>query len=385
MVYYNEFDPYAAQWLRNLIAAHLIPDGIVDDRSIVDVKPQDLASYAQCHFFAGIAGWSCALQLTDWPASRPVWTGSCPCQPFSCAGKRKGTSDARHLWPEFYRLIKECRPATVFGEQVASKDGLRWLDGVFDDLEGADYAVGACDICVAGVGAPHIRQRLFWVAHAGQQPGEWRTGGLPEAQARVDSAGSQHGGLPVRFADGSEVGRLAQSPNTDRRIKFTDEPQPHAQVGGGSNPTGLAHSEIHGRDQGRPISDGRDVGAGCISNGLAHDDDARPQRRLAMPQCPNQRAPWPSSMVILCRDGKTRRISAEPGDVPLAYGIPRDLRPLRTTLERMGYSSKEVRRMLRQPRSLLAMAGRSRVGRLKGYGNAIVPQVAAEFIRACMP
>ena len=163
--YYNEFDPYAAQWLRNLIAAGHIAQGEVDERSICDVDPADLAGFTQCHFFAGIGVWSHALRLAGWPDDRPVWTGSCPCQPFSAAGKGRGFDDERHLWPEFFRLIRERRPAIVFGEQVASKDGLEWLDLVQADLEGAGYASAAADICAAGVGAPHIRQRLYWVAH----------------------------------------------------------------------------------------------------------------------------------------------------------------------------------------------------------------------------
>ena len=87
--YYNENDPYAAQWLRNLMAAGHIPEGCVDTRSILDVQPEDLAVFTQCHFFAGIGGWPLALRLAGWPVDKPVWTGSCPCQPFSVAGKRK--------------------------------------------------------------------------------------------------------------------------------------------------------------------------------------------------------------------------------------------------------------------------------------------------------
>src|SRR5690554_4930685 len=153
-----------AAWLRELIKQNLIPPGDVDERSIEDVTGADLKGYTQCHFFAGIGGWSEALRLAGWPADRPVWTGSCPCQPFSQAGKREGTKDPRHLWPEFRRLIAERRPSVVFGEQVASKDGRLWLAGVRADLEALGYAVGAADLCAAGVGAPHIRQRLYWVA-----------------------------------------------------------------------------------------------------------------------------------------------------------------------------------------------------------------------------
>ncbi len=90
MNYYNEIDPVAAQCLRELIKAGEIPAGDVDERSIEDVRPADLAGYVQCHFFAGIAGWAVALDLAGWPRDRPVWTGSCPCQPFSAAGKGAG-------------------------------------------------------------------------------------------------------------------------------------------------------------------------------------------------------------------------------------------------------------------------------------------------------
>ena len=164
--YYNEIDPYAAQWLRNLIAAGHIAQGDVDERSIVDVCGSDLAGYTQCHFFAGIGGWSLALRLAGWTDDKPAWTGSCPCQPFSGAGKRTGAADARHLWPEFRRLIGECKPAKVFGEQVASRAGRYWLASVFADLEGMGYAVAGADLCAASIGASQIRPRLWWVADA---------------------------------------------------------------------------------------------------------------------------------------------------------------------------------------------------------------------------
>lgn len=185
--YYNEFDPRAARWLRNLIDAGLIAPGDVDERSITDVKPDDLRQYTQCHFFAGIGGWSLALRLAGWPDERPVWTGSCPCQPFSAAGKQRGTSDERHLWPVWAKLIRECRPATIFGEQVEGAIGHGWLDAVFDDLEAEDYACGAVIAPACSVGAPHIRQRLWFVGHTECKGLERHTGDDGDKGRRQES------------------------------------------------------------------------------------------------------------------------------------------------------------------------------------------------------
>ena len=169
MNYYNEFDKKTAAWLRELIAQGLIPQGHVDERSIVDVEAKDLDGYTQCHFFAGIGGWSEALRLAGWPTSRNVWTGSPPCQPFSSAGKRKGAADERHLWPKYFSLIRECKPATVFGEQVAAAISNGWLDAVFTDMESEGYACAASVLPACSVGAAHRRNRIFTVGHSGSE------------------------------------------------------------------------------------------------------------------------------------------------------------------------------------------------------------------------
>lgn len=163
MNYYNENDPYVVQWLHNLIDNKLIPKGHVDDRSIKDVEPSDLKGFTQCHFFAGIGGWSRALELAGWASDRPVWTGSCPCQPFSNAGKQKGFDDERHLWPELYRLIRKCKPPILFGEQVANAK--LWLDLCASDLENEGYAFASALLPACSVGAPHRRNRFWFVAH----------------------------------------------------------------------------------------------------------------------------------------------------------------------------------------------------------------------------
>ena len=291
--YYNELNPYAAQWLRNLIAAGQIALGDVDERSIEKVSADDLTGYSQCHFFAGIGGWSYALRLAGWPDERPVWTGSCPCQPLSSAGQRKGHADRRH-WPAFQSIIAECRPSTVFGEQVASKDGREWLSGVRADLERMGYACGCADLPAASVGAPHIRQRLWWVADA-----------LRERSQAAESVTGTYG----------SVSRKAVPEDAGRGI-------------------GLADAEClewRALDQARRDAGGnglpqRQQGANRVGSGGELDDDAD---------------------FIPCLDGKARRApKAESGIRPLAYGAT------------------------------------ARVGRLRAYGNAIVPQTAAEFIGA---
>ncbi|HGF4018897.1 DNA cytosine methyltransferase [Burkholderia cenocepacia] len=180
--YYNEIDPYAAQWLRNLIAAGHIAPGDVDERSIEDVRPDDLRAYDQCHFFAGLGGWSRALRVAGWPDERPVWTGSCPCQPFSVAGKGRGFDDPRHLWPAWFWLIRERRPATIFGEQVAAASD--WLGLVRNNLEALEYAVGAIPMEAASAGAEHFRDRYWFVAHDDQQRAGTR---------RIQRGGEQRG------------------------------------------------------------------------------------------------------------------------------------------------------------------------------------------------
>lgn len=201
--YYNEHDPFAAAWLRELIKDGLIAAGDVDERSIEDVSPDDVRAYTQVHWFAGIGGWSYALRLAGWRDEWPVWTGSAPCQPFSSAGKGEGFADERHLWPALFWHIRHCQPATFFGEQVSQKKGMAWLDVVASDLENAGYGVGAFDLCAAGAGAPHIRQRLYFVASSlGEDAKRYGWGGRGDGDTggnvgQVQTAGyySSGGGL----------------------------------------------------------------------------------------------------------------------------------------------------------------------------------------------
>ena len=311
MNYYNEFDKNAAAWLRELISSGAIPAGDVDERSIEDVRADDIRGYTQCHFFAGIGGWSLALQLAGWPEDLPVWTGSCPCQPYSTAGKQRGNADARDLWPAFFRLIAECRPEFVFGEQVENAIRHGWLDRVYADLEGEDYSVGAAVLGAHSVGAPHRRYRLYW-------------GGVQMANTKGE-----------RFKkDGGHCHQSEERASIMREF------------------SGMANANTQGFPGRLPVKcSGKVNTRSCSMEGLS---------------------PWRYSQLIFCGDGKTRRIPPESLLCCLVDGVSESMDRSRVTgiSEAGGFpltTQTEGRAML-----------------LKGYGNAIVPQVAAEFVKAFM-
>ena len=303
--YYNEIEPYAAQWLRNLIAKGLIADGEVDTRSIVDVSPDDIRGFTQCHFFAGIGGWSHAFRLAGWPDDRPVWTGSCPCQPFSVAGKGAGIDDARHLWPHFHRLIAACRPPVVMGEQVAGKAGYGWFDGVRADLEATGYAGRAVDIPALAVNAPHIRQRLYWVA--------------------CDMADANEGGRGRRPRDG----------DGERDGQAGERHEDHRQPSGGGEDR-LDVADLHQGRQLEPIDAGerpegvgspqpsRDSGSDHMANanvsGLRQRGGYYPPAGHGHTAAPEGRSGhWDDHIWLIGSDGKARR--SQPGLPLLAYGV----------------------------------------------------------------
>lgn len=342
--YYNEIDPFAAAWLRELIAGGHIAPGVVDERSIEDVRPDELAGFTQCHFFAGIGVHSLALRRAGWADDRPIWTGSCPCQPFSAAGKGEGFADERHLWPAFYHLIEQCEPAIVAGEQVASGSTGVWFDLVQADLEAMGYAFGLVPLPAAGFGGAHIRDRAFWLAdsysygcHQGRErlTASWHDGDVGNGTA---------GGLADHFLQQRSLGtpsshdargrhqEPAAAPGLcgDRRLADTGCGllQHQQQLGG----HGSAAPEAEGKArqlQWRGTSDSDSSAHG----GLGHN------RRTNAPMLGRDAADW-----LFCRDGKWRPVG--PGTFPLAHEAP------------------------------------ARVGRLRGYGNAIDAVVAEEFYAA---
>ena len=310
--YYNENNTFACDWLSNLMDTGAIMAGEIDERDIREVQPEDLEGFERVHLFAGIGGWDRALELADWGA-RQVWTGSVPCQPYSVAGKRSGASDPRHLWPELFRLVRQCRPDVVFGEQVTGAIAHGWLDDLSADLESEGYAVGATVLGAHCVGAPHLRQRLWWVAHT--ERGRRRARGAAAGpSAPTPYAANADGG--VADSDGGD----ASPEGIQRGREYRLEPQDGGTAGG------MGDAGSTGRER-RIFQEGAE----------GEGPPARPA------------SAWGSAQLIQCRDGKWRAApDPESGVLPLAHGVP------------------------------------CRVGRLRAYGNAIVPDLGAEFVRAYM-
>lgn len=377
--YYNEYDRNAAAWLRELIRRGLIASGDVDERSIVDVRAEDLRGYTQCHFFAGIGTWSYALRLAGWNDARPVWTASLPCQPFSAAGKQSGAADERNLAEVWLRLASECRPAIAFGEQVEPAIGFGWLDAVFIRLEQSGYACGAAVFPAASVGAPHIRSRLYWAADSGGKRRQQDTGsasGDEAAHGRARWQQRESDGDHFAIGDGPTLA-VANAEHSERRPqRGPGEDERNWNDAGRAQ----AHSESRARSALRPVADPPSEGT---TRGLGEQDGARNARgaesagggavdELGDPSFDRKRAQhgessegarrksshrgssvsgatagfWANAEWLPCRDGKARPV--EPGTSPLVDGTP------------------------------------ARVVRLRGYGNGIVAQAAEAFIETVM-
>jgi DNA (cytosine-5)-methyltransferase 1 len=381
MNYYNEFDQNAAAWLRELIARGLIPPGEVDERSIANVTADDLRGFTQCHFFAGIAGWSYALQLAGWDAERPVWTGSCPCQAFSTAGKQKGFDDERDLWPAFFNLIKECRPEYVFGEQVENAIKHGWLDRVYRDMEKEGYSCGSIVLGAHSIGSPHQRQRLYWGC---------TLAAIPNADTKQCHRSGQSrqagGGEPANGSNDSRC--IPHAPCKRCSEERSDSKRSPERSSGSSAEHALAKNSNGGgcgrRHNGNPSGDNRKI----QTAGLCGDSDrlelfnsqlgkeqckSKPnetqQSGLGLPVCINN-IPWERYQLIYCQDGAARRIPAESIFFSLADGVYEGVDGSGND----GISEVDGFPLTRQKEGCPML--------LKGYGNAIVPQVAAEFIKA---
>lgn len=250
-------------------------------------------------------------------------------------------------------------------------------------MEELGYAVGASDLCAACVSAPHRRQRLYFGAirladtqyNAGRSEHVREQGERIEAQNNAAEregtcglADSDEYGRPSRRAGKGgtrsnefkcccESGGLADTANSDWRCRKCG-----TKAGTGKDQQRRFGSGIGGEANrmGDSVSEGLEGHSGYVNDrDQSGRDGSNKTGSVAAPSA------WSDSCVIECLDGKSRRLGTS--DEPLAAGIPRDL----------GFLEPDVRK-------LAVGARRNRKGRLKGYGNSIVPQVGALFIRSFM-
>ena len=281
--YYNEIDPFAAQWIRNLMAEGWITKGDVDERSIEDVQPNDLTGYDRLHFFAGVAVWDYALNQAGWGRGE-IWTGSCPCQPFSAAGAGAGFADERHLWPFWHWLIEQRKPSIILGEQVAS--AADWLRLVRSDLEALGYAVGAVPVEAASAGADHLRDRYWFVADANNTRSQGR-------QLLPERAGERTAGQDG-VADAARIGSRAG-------LREGNEIKNRNGLASSGGAVELANAERERSEVAvqHPASGFAAAGVGETNAAGSHSPDCE----------------W-----VIGADGKQRRV--KPGVRLLAHGVP---------------------------------------------------------------
>ena len=359
--YYNEWDKHSAAWLRELIKQGLITNGVVDERSITDVQASELAGFTQCHFFAGIGGWSYALRLSNWADNRPVWTASLPCQPFSVAGNQKGKEDERHLLPHFLELVKECRPNTIIGEQVEGAIRHGWLDDLQTTMEAEDYTVGAIVLGAHSVQSPHIRQRLYWVANA-QSIGDMRE---PE---KLDSETERQERINLHVGIGSSglFNGTTDTISTRSQGRLSGRQDSQRQVIDRYSGLGIAiddrlgNAQLHGH------------ATNTLKRGTS---ESKAESGLLEPERPS--ADWSDVEWLYCRDNKYR---------PILTGLKPVIRTVKSSVSEVvdGLPAGVVHSCDTSKSINANETQEARVMRLKGYGNSIVPAVAAEFIKAFM-
>lgn len=286
---------------------------------------------------------------------------SCPCQPFSSAGSRSGFADDRHLWPAAHWLVSQQRPLAIIGEQVSGPDGQAWLDIVCNDLGALGYTVAALVAPSASVGAPNLRHRIWWVADARGYRCAERRGEIPRQQQAYEPGPEPH----RRRQDDRRLAHTDQQGNGGR---CDDRSGPGAPAGTGRSQQRLARLRAPGRrlehadrsGQPRLAGDQEALGTGAAGHGMGDTATARPPdpdpsqlsrqgwwsegRGTEPPSGPLP--PWSELEWLRCTDGKAR--PTQPGLQPLAARHTGD------------------------------------VAKIRAYGNAINPIVAAHVIRAWM-
>lgn len=321
-------EPFAQQVLKK----HWPESEIFDDiRDITDTKLKGLQVWSAQNK-TRLSG----TERGDRIPSIDLLTGGFPCQPFSAAGLRRGTADDRHLWPEMLRVIQLTQPTWIIAENV--RGILTWNGGlVFEqvctDLEAAGYEVQPLIIPAVAVNAPHRRDRVWFIAHAISSP----DGGTPR------SNGSQT--QKERVSERDEVGQLGESGQV-RDVANTKHPGDRTSKdevinNESKNSEQRQHSQL--RDS-RQDSDATNIGRKRWIEGS--NESLRPQGK----------EPIRADSSISSWERDWSEVAAE--FCSMDDGLP-------VALDGFELSKSQHRKE-----------------QLKAYGNAIVPAVAVELMKA---
>lgn len=369
-VFHVERDPFCQQVLR-----HHFPKS----ESYEDIKEFDGTAYA---------------------GRVDIISGGFPCQPFSAAGKRAGTSDDRYLWPQMFRVIREARPTYVVAENVRGllswNDGLV-LDTVCSDLEGEGYEVFPVVLPAASVNAPHRRDRIWIVAYRDDGLGKQSH---QEVQPRGDAA---HDGRSGSASDSNDKGGAGELCQAQRRQdnQFNAEPVEYGatrpadaanadavrlQLSQNAGEVGRRQSEVRrqGHQPTEPVEATRAAGDATNANGeerQRRSSTGERERQKAEQgrhgvQCaaarPCQESDAPNANGAGARQDHEQRESGQPHqtraatdwqDFPTVAPVCGGDDGLPTRLDGITFS-------------------KWRRESIKAYGNAIVPQVALQIFRA---
>jgi DNA (cytosine-5)-methyltransferase 1 len=297
---------------------------------------------------------------TKYRGTVDVLSGGFPCQPFSTAGKRKGESDDRYLWPEYFRVIREIQPTYVVGENVAglvSMDDGKTLDGILSDLEGEGYQTEQFLIPACGVGAWHRRDRIWIVGYLPGRINSYASRSNPDSIGSHRSKIEQQGKADFRDKQKCRSKGLGQD---------VSNPTGRGLQGGKSENKGVNRKAQRNRSEQTNNAPGscEDVSATDINRlqrslqqGI-NDKQWGDRQKFIIEECGTSRPKLQSE--------RERSTESRVGD--MVDGLPSGM---------VGYWDREPEAVPRVCRGI-----KDRSNRLKGLGNAIVPQVAYEIFRA---
>jgi DNA (cytosine-5)-methyltransferase 1 len=289
------------------------------------------------------------IKQVDWKQYEGAFlmSGGFPCQPYSAAGKRRGTADDRYLWPEMLRAIREARPKYVLGENVQGlisiNDGMVF-EQVLSDLENENYETGAFIIPASSINAPHQRYRVWIIGRRidSDADSDGRLGRNQEidpAEGRESAQRDAQGRHNETVDDPNAVG-IGRGGRSESRTKVRKREMPEAEAKG------------HGGDAPHDPSEGLEGGAGKGVQGGG--------TRLA------DRSEWDRDWREVAYE-TCLQVEVEPGFRPIYDGLTEGLPGL---LRNRRVGDKVISHSKWRQESL------------KAIGNGIVGQVAVELMKA---